>query len=61
MNKLVYANHKWCLTIDGHEVPLSKIISGSLKMAYDELPVLSIVVDEISVDDVIIDEQKEVK
>lgn len=58
MNKLVYANHKWCLTVDGKQVPNSKIVYDSLKMKNDEVPIVEIVVDEIAIEDVDIVENK---
>lgn len=52
MNKLVYANNKWCLTVDGIQVPNAKIVYDSLKMRNDEFPYIEIMLDEISIEDI---------
>lgn len=58
MNKLVYANGKWCLTVNGQQVPNTKILDDSLRMKYDDVPSVEILVDEIDIEDVRIVENK---
>lgn len=59
MVNLEYKDHAWKLTINGNPVPLDKIIANSLRMDAGDVPVVSILVDKISIEDIIIDEQTE--
>lgn len=58
MNKLVYADGKWCLTVNGHQVPNTKVVYDSLSMKNDDIPSVEILVDEIDIEDVRIVENK---
>ena len=50
--KLEYKNHKWKLTVNGVEIPQSHILYDGLFMKNDEFPYVSIMIDEIEMDDV---------
>ena len=50
--KLEYKNHKWKLTVNGVEIPGSHIVYDGLAMKNGELPYVSIMIDEIEIDDV---------
>lgn len=49
MIKLVYADYKWVLTIDGKQVPNENIIYDGLKMRNDDPPTVEICLDQIEV------------
>lgn len=51
-NKLVYVDHKWCLTVNGIQIPNSKIVYDSLKMRNDEFPSVEIMLDQVSIEGV---------
>ena len=56
MNKLTYKNHKWELTVDGKEVPNTKVVYDSLKMRNDEYPSVEIMLDEIDIEGIEVEE-----
>lgn len=49
--KLEHKNHEWKLTVNGVEIPHTHIVYDGLFMKNDELPYVSIMVDEIEMDD----------
>lgn len=58
MNKLVYADGEWCLTVNGHQVPNTKVVYDGLSMTNDDIPSVEILVDEIDIEDIRIVENK---
>lgn len=50
--KLEYKDHEWKLTVNGVEIPQSHILNDGLFMKNGELPYVSIMIDEIEMDDV---------
>lgn len=50
--KLEYKNHEWKLTVNEVEIPQSHVLYDGLFMKNDELPYVSIMIDEIEMDDV---------
>lgn len=59
MNKLVYADHKWCLTVEGKQIPNNKILYDGLKMKNDELPSVEVFLDQIDIEGLIIEDRKQ--
>ena len=58
MNKLVYADGTWCLTVDGKQIPNERVVYDGLKMRNDERPTVEIMLDEISIEGVEVTEQE---
>ena len=56
MNKLTYVDRKWTLTVDGVEVPNTKVVYDSLKMRSDEYPSVEIMLDEIDIEGIEVEE-----
>lgn len=52
MNKLTYKDGQWKLAVNGEEVSNDKLLIGSIAMDYGVLPSVTILVDEIDIDDV---------
>lgn len=50
--KLEYKNHEWKLTVNGIEIPQTRILYDGLFMKNGELPYVGIMIDEIEMDDV---------
>lgn len=56
MNKLTYIDRKWTLTVDGVEVPKTKVLAGDIVLDPAEPPMVTILVDEIDIDGIEVEE-----